>query len=442
MNRPCIPFINILPLDGCYESVPQDPFQKTVLDLLRRGNLPQADTLLRMSLEKDPNNPQTFNWLGWIASAVDQPFFANAYFSKAAAIAPSWRAPRTNIERLRGYAGGRASSPSGGEAKTSAPGPDAKYLLIKAWGFGFWSDVSHVLSQILLAEVTGRIPVVHWGPNSLFGEGDERNAFEFYFENVSDVTINDLKDGRLDIWPPKWNHGNLAGGELNKWEGPYSRVAWLYLLNRPERVVVSDFYSGVINIRPWIPPGHHLYGMTVDEIYRYLIRRYLRPKAEITRYVDDFIRQRIRSSSFIAVHARGSDKAVELKYLDEANQLYRSVIEGYLANDPQLRIFLMTDDSRVLEQYVTWYGERVIFTDCQRSSSSQGIHLQSSSSPRKLGFEVMVDTYVAARASHFVGNGFSNPSLIILYLKDWPDRSVCLIGKNMYLSFNSMIHNW
>ena len=54
----------------------------------------------------------------------------------------------------------------------------------------------------------------------------------------------------------------------------------------------------------------------------------------------------------------------------------------------------------------------------------------------------MVDVYLAVKAKAFVGNGFSNPSLIIRYLKNWPDKDVNLIGGNMFHIPNLFIYDW
>ncbi len=40
--------------------------------------------------------------------------------------------------------------------------PSDRFLLIKSWGCGFWSDVDHVMGQLLVAEITNRIPVIYW----------------------------------------------------------------------------------------------------------------------------------------------------------------------------------------------------------------------------------------------------------------------------------------
>lgn len=420
--------------------------EKKILELIRKGNLAQAEILLRVALQTDPSNPIIFNYLGWIAHTIHLPQFAFAYFNEAIRLAPAWEIPRINLAKIEEQL--KTSEPEAEcRIERAADGCGAargeasqRFLLIKAWGFGFWSDVCHVLGQLLVAEITGRVPVVHWGSNSLFG-GGESNAFEFFFEAVSDFTVSDLQHEHLDFWPAKWNYRNLTEGEVNKWSGPSSRVAGLYLLSRPERVAVSDFYAGVIDLKPWIPSGHSLHGLSVDELYRYLVQRYLHPKQEILDQVEKFHEQYLAPADFISVHARGSDKVGELRNLEEVNKQYRKVIDKFLARGLD-RIFLMTDDSRVLDYFVQIYGNKIVTTNCQRTSNATGIHYQATPDKRQLGTEIMVDTYLAAKGRAFVGNGFSNPSLVVRYLKNWSEEDFCLIGPNMHHELNVLLHNW
>jgi len=93
---------------------------------------------------------------------------------------------------------------------------------------------------------------------------------------------------------------------------------------------VSDFHTSVFDLKPWIPRRSHLYGLSVDELWRYLVRQYLHPKNEITNAVDGFYEKHLVSTDFIAVHARGSDKAEEMDSLDEVNKQYKSRIDAYL----------------------------------------------------------------------------------------------------------------
>src|SRR5205085_3924453 len=175
-----------------------------------------------------------------------------------------------------------------------------RYLLIKAWGFGFWSDVSALLGALLLAEITGRIPVTHWGTNSLFGDGSGGDAFTRYFEPVSDLRLHDL--ARLDdatFFPPKWSRTNLAEENVAKWRGSGSRGAAIYFLSRPEKIAICDFYTGVINVAPWIPAGHPMHGKPLAEIYRYLVARYLRPCAIVHSACDQFLGAHLRGAPFV-----------------------------------------------------------------------------------------------------------------------------------------------
>jgi hypothetical protein len=423
-----------LPFENCGYQATTDPLERSIMDLLRRGNLPQAEILVRSSLAQHGDRAKALNCLGWIAAAVGLTEPARDYFVQAAELAPAWPPPQTNLALVRQYAGAASSPAVNGSSK--------RCLLIKAWGFGFWSDVSHVVSQLLLAELTGRIPIVHWGANSLFWDGTLLNAFEAYFEPVSTATTDDVRDENFTIWPPKWNHGNLLGGEVHQWEGPYSRLAGLYLLNRKERIVVSDFFSSVLDLKPWIPPYSDLYAMTVDDLYSYLVQKYLRPKPGILAAVTGVYESRLAAGEFIAVHARGSDKILEMRDLDAVNHEYRRAIEEFRARHGTRRIFLMTDDSRLRDFYLSHYGDDVICTDCQRTDSEQGIHYQTGRNRRELGSEVMVDAYLAIRAKAFIGNGYSNPSLMVRYLKAWPKEHVKLVGPNMYHLHNLILHRW
>src|SRR5580692_9084212 len=56
--------------------------------------------------------------------------------------------------------------------------------------------MNHVFGCLLLAEITGRIPVTHWGKNSLYGDETDTDAFQLYFEAISPLGIPDVHPGR------------------------------------------------------------------------------------------------------------------------------------------------------------------------------------------------------------------------------------------------------
>jgi protein O-GlcNAc transferase len=361
-------------------------------------------------------------------------------FRQAIDLAPDWQLPRMNLEVVA-----RRVRQDPTPTRLPAASPDRaaeRFLLIKAWGYGFWSDVAHVLGQLLIAELTRRTPIVYWGANSLFWDGTVANVFDAFFEPVSKWTLADVQDSKLSVWPPKWHRGNLTAPEVNKWKGPFSRLAGLYLLGRQEDVIVSDFFTYICDLKPWIPYDSRLHDMTVDELYAYLARKYLRPKPEITDAVNRFYAEHLRGGDFIAVHARGSDKILEVSNLEDLNRQYESALDALRAVHGTRRIFLLTDDSRLRAFYVARYGDSVLCTDCLRTSTSQGIHYQATRDRKQLGAEVMVDAYLATKAEAFLGNASSSVSLMVGHLKEWPSDCIRLIGPNAYHMSNMFLHDW
>jgi protein O-GlcNAc transferase len=411
-----------------YEPIKVTP--EDVEQLLRQGNLPQAEMYCRMVLEQDPTDPTALYFLGWIAEKLKLREHALSYYAESRQAAPGWQLPRQRLELV----------------EQQAPAIDVttaqRYLLIKAWGFGFWADVYHVVGQLLVAEITNRTPIVNWGPNSLFTDGSERNAWELYFDPVSSLSVSDLENSDYDIFPEKWTPQNLHEEDLNKWQGPGSRMAALYFLNRPERAVVSDFYTPVLNLKPWIPASHPLHGLSVDELCQHLIRKHIHPKQHIIDRVDDFCRDRLRSANYVSVHVRGTDKVKEMSTLENANKQYFDTVDKLLSTRKDFGIFLLTDDQRIVSTFSERYGNAVITTDCQRGDDATGIHYRRDADRRQLGIEAMVDAYIAARGQAFIGNGFSNFSTMVGHLKEWADDDIYLFGESVHHCFNTMLHDW
>lgn len=400
---------------------------------LERGNLALSELICRYILREFGNNASAFSLLGNIAYRLQLADFAVRHLDTAIGLDPTNRMARELLPLARSAASGIVNP------TTERP----RFLLIKAWGFGFWSDIDHVLGQLLLSEITGRIPVVHWGENSRFRDSGTRNAFECYFEPVSGYSIEDLQSPSLTYYPPKWTWNNLSEGEVNKWEGEYSRVAGLYLLGRNENVVVSDFHTPVHDLAPWIPPGHRLYGKCIQDLYRLLVAKYLQLKPDLTEEIAAFAGEHLQGGDMLAVHVRGSDKIIEVERqaLENINRSYRGAIEEHLSRHSDSSIFLITDSQLVLDEYKTLYADRLIYTACSRSSDDTGVHFMPHPSRERIAREVIMDVYLAAGCSHFIGNGRSNVSTSVLHLGNWERGEYTLFGNSLLEEFNFFLHN-
>ncbi len=382
------------------------------------GQFTRTDYCARSVLESDSQNGPAFNLLGILAATLGLIDHAQRYFQ--ASVDCGFGEARGNLQQLQGM------------PRPALPAQE-RYLLIKAWGFGFWSDIAHVLGGLLLAEMTGRTPIVHWGANSRFGDGTAKEVFSRYFQPISALTLEHLPVSDADFFPSKWSPANLRAEDHVKWDGDGARVPALFFLGRPERIAVADFYMNVADLVPWIAPDHPWHALSAERIYRALVDKYLKPQPRIAAAVESFAAQHFGSAPILAVHLRGSDKRAEMAELDTLNATY---FDAIAKENPEARIFLLTDDERWLARFQLKYGDRLIVTESLRAQSEQGIHYTRLDAGARLGDEVMIDAYLATRAQAFIGNGRSNVSAMIAVLKAWPEGTSTLLAPSQLFERN------
>jgi protein O-GlcNAc transferase len=398
---------------------------------LNSGNLAAANVLCWNVLDRQSDSAGAWNLLGVISVKLRLLERAVEFFRKAHELGldgaeANWRQATAHAASIRPLA--RAED---------------RFLLVKAWGAGFWSDVSHVLGGLILAEATGRKPVVHWGKESRFGDGSGSNAFTAFFESVSVTTIDDLaRLERADFFPPKWHRGNLLTEENAKWSGAGARLDAIYLIDRPEQVLVADFYISVANFAPLLPLRHNLAQLSITDLFRYAIQNYFRPRSEILDEARAFFTAKLGGAPFVAAHIRGSDKVGESTFTTDSD-VFLAQVAGEIHKvldkvDPACRIFLMTDDERVALSTAARYGDRVVMTESRRTRDKRGIHFHDDVDHHRLGVEVMIDVFVALQAHAFIGIGGSNVAAMAALLRHWPQGRCVLLGPSILLRRGQM----
>jgi hypothetical protein len=353
-----------------------------------------------------------------------------------------------------------------------------RFLLIKAWSYILWADVEHVLSQLLIAELTDRIPVVYWPTYCLHNGFIHTNGFELYFEPVSTYTIFDVAKPEYTFYPPIWDQDNLLVDDP-------SRETWIYrnigeMITCEENVLVGDVYFDLYNLIPFIKKDHPAYGMTVRQVYRYLFRKYIRVKPDINVEIDGFYNSWLRDNTpVLAVHVCKPDSKQtiiknkgkqEYEYVSKSyrknadhsieqevktsrlpwkrktllpNQAYHKEIKKYIDQYDIKKILLLTNSEDILKEYRKKYGPMIIATQCKRmSEDDENSYPVSPMVKRRHGIEILKDTYLAAKCEFFIGNDFSSLSQTVVNMKEWPDSNVKLlywqVGKKKY-PINQMI---
>jgi len=338
-----------------------------------------------------------------------------------------------------------------------------RFLLIKPWSYRLWSDVEHVLGQLLIAEITNRIPVIYWPTHCLHNGFIHTNGFELYFEPISNYSFFDLTKPGYTFYPPFWDADNLLVEDTEK-------DTWMYrsigdLISSDANVVVGDVYFSISEIIPFIKKDNSAYGMTAVEIYRYLYKKYIKVKRDILMEVQGFYQSWLKDEHpLLAVHVRREEedmiiderkdiadehywyrnsrkygvrnkKKRKRKYrslgkgrLLKANTQYHSEIRKLMNKYSIKKIFLLTDSEEVKEEYSKFYGDMVVFTDCKRLSGSDPAYkMENPMVKRRRGIEVIKDAYLAAQCDFFIGNDFSSLSRAIFRIKDWPEQNVKLL---------------
>ena len=400
----------------------------------QRGNLIYAEIVARLALASGRVDFDAHNLLAFVslrAGAFDR---ALDSFRIAHRLRPGAGLDAT-IARIEPML-------PGWNARRAARRTDERFLLIKAWGYGFGSDLTSLIGALLLAEITNRTPVIHWGPNSLYSDGGTVDSFHHFFEPINAFRLDDLRPMiSRGVFPAKWTEANLAVEDLNKFQGPDCRLGALYFLERDEPLAVFDFNCGIADVLPWIPQGHAYDGMSIPEIYRLFWRKYFRPSARVTARIDQFVARHWPKGPVLAVHMRDGDHRYEQTNLLDVNAQYFAMIDRLLAEQPAA-LYLMTDSSAAVEAFRARYGDIVFTTDAQRTPDDTGIHYREGTDRVQLGVDILSDILLATRADRFVGNGRSSPSATVWQLKDWPAGTAHMIVPNIYEERNIFLYDF
>ena len=300
-----------------------------------------------------------------------------------------------------------------------------RYLLIKRWGGGFWSDVDHLYVQIAAAEAMGRTPIVQWGRQGTYGNGIFE-TFELYFEPVSKTTIRDMAG---EIWPPVWTHKNLMDdlpfGQSFDMFVPYKtfgsaktglREIWTLqdMMSRKEEILVSYHHEHASELLKIVPEESRFHGLSEQQLRRLIMSESICLNEKIRKKIDQFWTQSSLSENALAVHVRGSDKILENPDLHYHNKI---ILERAKLWNGQ--IFLLTESERYAHLWKNEFGDQVLMQNCSRTANEE---ISSHDDPfvdgYQKGCEILIDTYTAAKCKSFIGTYSSNVGKFVAAIRD------------------------
>lgn len=233
-------------------------------------------------------------------------------------------------------------------------------LRIPSRGCGFFGDLFMTLNGLRFAELCGADASVVWGQNSLYFDASSgQNAYRYFFEQAE-----------FDIRTPR------------------SRL------------------SLDMKYRPTADTFRRYDGLSVRASLRRALAKYCVVRKEIADAVETFVRDEF-SNLTLGVHIRMTDAATGAENRKVAAiDLYKYHADKWVNRNPDGRVFLATDDERIVEEFGNRYRERLVVRKSLRSTDGTSLHghydIGVAGSGLIKGQDVLTEALILSRCNYLV----------------------------------------
>lgn len=248
--------------------------------------------------------------------------------------------------------------------------------LIKAGrkGQGFFAEFRSILGYLFYCERFGFTPVVEIGPDFPYYEIDgvhgKNNAFEYYFQQVSDVSLEEAYNS-FNVFNSHWAHLTYAES--------FEKENFGYSISESYLNKMGGLVRKYIFLQPWI-------------------KEYIKQSIAQIGGIDNTLGIHVRGSDFKMGYAGHPVLITPEKYADAAS--------GIMDEKSYSKIFLATDDLHAIEVFKKRFGGKLAYyTDVKRTD--EDVSVAFSEDNRKnhhylLGLEVLRDAWTLAGCTGLV----------------------------------------
>lgn len=250
------------------------------------------------------------------------------------------------------------------------------YIKEDSENFGFFAMYRAWLEYLYFANVCGYTPVVHAGERFSYKEKKQinktENTFEYYFKQPAGVSVYDAE-----------------------------RSSKVIVSSLVHRQMVELIFTGKYNNYKW----NKRYLQEMGSI----VKKYIRFNQPTWEYISKGIQEKnFEAEKVLGIHIRGTDFRAQYDnhpiYLIEEDAF--KVIDPILEKNLYSKLFIATDDNRILKKFVARYGEKLCFyDDVERGSNNQSVAFSKNSRKKHkylLGLEVIRDMYSLSMCSGLV----------------------------------------
>lgn len=241
------------------------------------------------------------------------------------------------------------------------------YITEDSKNLGFFAMYRYWVEYLYFADICGYIPVIQSGPDFSYKEQEKvngtNNPYEYYFRQPSSVSVQNVKFSR-----------NVVEADV-----AHRQMVELVLTGKYSNYKVNNRYMRMMS---------------------YIVNKYVHFNQPTWEFIKRGIEKlNMKGEKVLGVHIRGTDfrsgyhnhpvYVTEEQYFKEIDILFRK--------GDYTKIFLATDDIRILNHFADRYGDRICYyDDCKRNNKNQSVAF--SNDERKghkyyLGLEVIRDMY-------------------------------------------------
>ena len=248
----------------------------------------------------------------------------------------------------------------------------------------FFAQFAYVLQQLRFAETNNLIPIVNLDHpyNFYHDQNYGANVWENYFDSVAEISSTELD--KLDprtitfLRPEEQRNLYLGDGDMPPLEYDTETKRWW----QKQRTMGGRLTS-----------------------------KYVRVKPEITKRVDQFYEAHFEGQTVLGMHLRGTDKSVgpdgkrydwpELFIRIVPPEEYFPLIDQFIVQNPEGKLFVATDQKQFLDTIIEAYGDRVIQTSAVRSDTEKAVFSRSGRGYER-GLEVLIDALLLSKCDYLI----------------------------------------
>jgi protein O-GlcNAc transferase len=291
-----------------------------------------------------------------------------------------------------------------------------QYLVIHAFPEGMVAVIRHVVNGLLFAELSGRIPLILWQDRFLYFESQEnktKNHFPNFYAAKDFCDLSGLKANAKTFAPNGWNQSNIDRDDLIEYRHDETRTDFQPLtpeqiLSSSADVIVYTHYQHLLDIIPLIPKSSKYHELPNSLVARKIYQKNLVLTSDLQNTIRRYCEEFTSGEDIIGIHCRGSDKISEHALATPAAYM-RALAQRFTKVHS---LFLATDAERAFHFFQQKFSGRIVAINCQRSSSSLGIHF-SAKNREQAGKEFLVDAYLLSYCKWHLGNHGSHMSYLV-----------------------------